>query len=624
MSDRGVQIEHGTGQPSGEASDNQYHSLKSRMSPGRLYKFVSEGLSAKQINDIKEMGFGGLLLLKTDMVPGHLAFWLASTFNPFGCSLMNGELQIRDEDIHLATGIPIGPNDVTIASKFDESDDYVNSVNNWKRQYRNRTVTNDDVFKRMKDQKEGGDDFKRNFIVYVVCTFLAGVKGVKPSLRVLKCLDDVSVIPTLNWCRFTRKALITNTLKWQQKCKDGGPGTFYKGPIMLLVFIYLDRVAFKMRPETRRFPTLSNWSKSEISKRLSEEKKEAGGFGRGHVEDPLVKDQSADFDEGNETEKDVEDKDQSSCIEKLSSSAIEFARSFKSFNAALNVAKSELPRCEAVEQMQKLADGMMEGMNSSQKSQENCERVDAGEDVNVDGDGDVTASPQRGPEVKGDEQDGVEDVDDETFFSDPKLWEAVDAIAAAFKVTQQPQPKKQPKHVSKRKRSREDLSQPSFKLIESDDDFHTTQESTPPSDKGDFSGAKSSVTVLERGVGDGSAVVVASTVSMPKVGDGVGLSGGAGDASDLGSGKCHVATSESMPEVDVVAVAKAVVRELTPDDNDDDDVVPEVDRMSKRQKEIPLVFKSPFVQRNIDIFKELTQGEKKVGDYAYDDTLDNK
>ncbi|KAK9698459.1 hypothetical protein RND81_08G105700 [Saponaria officinalis] len=98
------------------------------MTPGLLMQFIKSNLSEQQITDITSMGFDGLLKLKTDKVPGSLAYWLVSTFDTCSCSLMNEKLRISDEDIHLATGIPMGTNAVDLASSADKCERFRQNV----------------------------------------------------------------------------------------------------------------------------------------------------------------------------------------------------------------------------------------------------------------------------------------------------------------------------------------------------------------------------------------------------------------------------------------------------------------------------------------------------------------
>ncbi|KAK9676275.1 hypothetical protein RND81_11G066100 [Saponaria officinalis] len=292
---------------------------------------------------------------------------------------MRGQLSIRDEDIHLAVGIPFCPLNVVQATKMEKSNAYVEAVSLWKRQFGSDVnyITKNDILEKMKEQNEGGDDFKRIFIVYIVSCFLVGVKGVTPSLRILKCLRDVSLISSFNWCYFTRAAMIESIMKWQDNEKKGNVKAF-KGPIMVLVLIYLDRVVFKLRLVPRAFPTLSTWTKEDAKSRIQAEKKEVGGFGFGFVDAPLVKENfSITNDDQTTTNIDLDTEVEgdtgvyaNDCIRTLVSAASGFTHAFKIFSVALMAAKTVLPNCEAVGQMEYLANGLMKGVVLSQKRYE--------------------------------------------------------------------------------------------------------------------------------------------------------------------------------------------------------------------------------------------------------------
>ncbi|KAK9732838.1 hypothetical protein RND81_04G026100 [Saponaria officinalis] len=220
------------------------------MSPAGLYQFIKDNLSDQQLQAIKEMGFEGLLQIQTDIVPGQLVYWLASDFVTYKSSLMDGQLPIQDIDIKIALGIPIGPRVVDEAVFGDKSEEFCSAVEKWKLQYeKDKRIESKDILSKMKTQRDGGEEFKRNFIVYIVSTFLGGVKSSIVSLKVLKCLNNVVEIPNFNWCEFTRKKLVDNVISWhKEKVKqDFTKENVFKGPIMVLVYVYLDRVVFKIR-----------------------------------------------------------------------------------------------------------------------------------------------------------------------------------------------------------------------------------------------------------------------------------------------------------------------------------------------------------------------------------------
>ncbi|XP_074296682.1 uncharacterized protein LOC141627122 [Silene latifolia] len=354
--------------------------LKTRMSPNSLIQFINSGLSDMQISDIREMGFGGLLCLKTDMIPGHLAYWLVSEFDPFTSSLLNNQLPVRDEDVHLSTGLPLGQVTIEQAGKYDQTNEFMKLVQDWKSQYAGvEKIQFSHILSKMAEQREGGEHFKRNFIVFIVSSFLMGVKGNVPSLRILKCLSDVSIIPTLKWCDFTRNNLIDSVRQWRtdklREANGGRPKTF-KGPIMVLIFIYLDRMVFKTRKVARVFPTLCTWTKEEISYRISQEKGQAHRFGAGFIETRLEKHPGC-FGEGyvepNIPAANVPEQDQpdvtdersriSICIENMAQAGKALARAFENFSEAINNAKIIMPQSVIVGQLSAMADSLLGGFH---------------------------------------------------------------------------------------------------------------------------------------------------------------------------------------------------------------------------------------------------------------------
>ncbi|KAK9689762.1 hypothetical protein RND81_09G079100 [Saponaria officinalis] len=358
-------------------------SLRTRMSPAGLYQFIKDNPSDQQLQAIKEMGFGGLVQIQTDTVPGQLAYWLASDFDPYKSSLMDGELPIHDIDIKIALGIPMGPRVVDEAVFGDKSEEFSSAVEKWKLQYeKDKRIEPKDILSKMKTQRDGGEEFKRNFIVYIVSTFLGGVKSSIVSLKVLKCLNNVAEIPNFNWCEFTRKKLVDNVISWQKEevKQDITKENVFKGPIMGLVYVYLDRVVFKIRTVPRTFPTICSWSKEFICDRIKQEKKFTKTFGKGFVDCRMIikEENAADKPEASHHELEHSDSKAKMCVEKLVSAAKQL--------------DSELPDSVAISKMVSIADAMVGGFASSQNDENNtvnCEKNDKGKGK-MDASDDVT------------------------------------------------------------------------------------------------------------------------------------------------------------------------------------------------------------------------------------------
>ncbi|KAH9621042.1 hypothetical protein KSS87_009621 [Heliosperma pusillum] len=267
------------------------------MSPAGLYHFLHNEdipLSEKQIQAIQEMGFGFLLLLQIKKVPGSLAYWLVSNYDPIKGCLLDGKLPILEEDIYLSLGLPMGQNVVIEASNGDKCPVYLSVLEKFKSQFGNDSIDVKDILAKLPTQKEGGDDFKRNFIIYIFSALLGGVVGNQASLKLLKSLANTDSISDFNWCNFIKRKLADQVQSWQKEEFETKQvkENWFGGPIMALVFVYLDRCVFKSRLVSRQFPTLSTWTTEAILKRINDELNDKNSktrtFGRGSVEPPLV------------------------------------------------------------------------------------------------------------------------------------------------------------------------------------------------------------------------------------------------------------------------------------------------------------------------------------------------
>ncbi|KAH9612189.1 hypothetical protein KSS87_007643 [Heliosperma pusillum] len=130
--------------------------LRTRMSPAGLYHFLhneDSPLSEKQIQAIQEMGFGSLLLLQIKKVPGSLAYWLVSNYDPIKGCLLDGKLPILEEVIYLSLGLPMGPNVVIEASNGDKCPVYLSVLEKFKSQFGNDSIDVKDILAKLPTQK---------------------------------------------------------------------------------------------------------------------------------------------------------------------------------------------------------------------------------------------------------------------------------------------------------------------------------------------------------------------------------------------------------------------------------------------------------------------------------------
>ncbi|KAH9612448.1 hypothetical protein KSS87_012481 [Heliosperma pusillum] len=316
----------------------------------------------------------------------------------------------------------MGPNVVIEASNGDKCPVYLSVLEKFKSQFGNDSIDVKDILAKLPTQKEGGDDFKRNFIIYIFSALLGGVVGNQASLKLLKSLANTDSISDFNWCNFIKRKLADQVQSWQKEEFETKQlkENWFGGPIMALVFVYLDRCIFKSRLVSRQFSTLSTWTTESISKRINDELNDKNSktrtFGRGSVEPPLVMSQhmphapssllkiefrqtskslgapSSEHQPVKQSEQQQPEQQQSEhaetaapavssnsgsaseFVDKFAESAKVLAQAFLQYKSLASQAPSKLHSSPTVDKLVAAADGMAEGFRLSQ--QEKCGNED--------------------------------------------------------------------------------------------------------------------------------------------------------------------------------------------------------------------------------------------------------
>ncbi|KAJ8424277.1 hypothetical protein Cgig2_018076 [Carnegiea gigantea] len=117
-----------------------------------------------------------ILTTRVDKIPSRLARWLVLNFDTCRRAVKlasNEELRISEEDVYLTMGFPRGSKPIQEDKKSDKGE-YTRVLDEWKAQWVGALPKTHQVLSHMKNQRQGGDMFKRNFIVYVVITLVKG------------------------------------------------------------------------------------------------------------------------------------------------------------------------------------------------------------------------------------------------------------------------------------------------------------------------------------------------------------------------------------------------------------------------------------------------------------------
>ncbi|KAL2905215.1 Potassium transporter 6 [Bienertia sinuspersici] len=183
------------------------------MSPTTLKKFINYGLAEEQKK-------------------GYYVDWIWAfcsllwNFNPFESSvnLKHGHLDISINDFPIVFGL--------LRSR-ETSLEYNELVGKWLEHLGgNRSnVIIPDVVDKMKERKDGGEEFKRNFVSMVVSTLIRGNKIGMPNQKLLKFLGNVNSVSSLNWSQFALKSLGDATREWKE---SDGTSLFIRPMLLLL------------------------------------------------------------------------------------------------------------------------------------------------------------------------------------------------------------------------------------------------------------------------------------------------------------------------------------------------------------------------------------------------------
>ncbi|KAH9612697.1 hypothetical protein KSS87_021502, partial [Heliosperma pusillum] len=277
----------------------------------------------------------------------------------------------------------MGPLVVDEAPIGDKSPQFLSLLEDFKSQYEGDLIDVKVILMKLSTQIDGGESFKRNFIVYIFSSFLGGVKGNKASLRILKSLSDTSLISDYNWCNFIKKKLAEQVLSWQKEEfseEKTVKENWFGGPIMVLVFIYLDSsfghgsveggIVINHKP-LPKIELVESSKPTIVSEQHPMPKKV--------IPSVLEEEDKDDRDRNNvPTSSQVNNV----FVDKLVSKANNLAKAFVEYKSVASEALNKLPSSEVVCKMVAVVDSIAYGFNLSQqsKSDEENEGKDNEED----------------------------------------------------------------------------------------------------------------------------------------------------------------------------------------------------------------------------------------------------
>ncbi|KNA12301.1 hypothetical protein SOVF_127150 [Spinacia oleracea] len=194
------------------------------------------------------------------------------------------EFTLTEEDIQDIFLLPkVNGGEMVIHRGVDKEE--MTIIDDWKKKLNvegNSDIYVNDLEFKMKSMKEGGDDFRKFFVMYVSSTFLAPVANRKIDTKIIKWIDNAAQIPRLNWCKFVLDNLCNAVHRLKKNKNNSAQRKGVSGCMIVLQIAYFHRLKFKEICEPYDLPLIQHWSNERIRNRVNEEA--AVKFGQGELD----------------------------------------------------------------------------------------------------------------------------------------------------------------------------------------------------------------------------------------------------------------------------------------------------------------------------------------------------
>ncbi|XP_021747464.1 DNA mismatch repair protein Msh3-like [Chenopodium quinoa] len=166
----------------------------------------------------------------------------------------------------------------------DFSEQHKKDVKKWKKKLgilEDDEIIVNNLETKLKTLKEGGEDFKRFFVMYVCSTFLAHVANRVIDYKIINYVDNVKEIHNLDWCGYVMNNLCKSVRSFKNnKNKDSRSGI--SGCVLIIQLVYFYHLAFRGQPEPITLPLIQHWTDEKVKERIA--KKAKASFGQGELQ----------------------------------------------------------------------------------------------------------------------------------------------------------------------------------------------------------------------------------------------------------------------------------------------------------------------------------------------------
>ncbi|XP_063938839.1 uncharacterized protein LOC108199282 isoform X2 [Daucus carota subsp. sativus] len=256
--------------------------VKLRVSPRILSEMIFK-LTEEQRKWVQRSGFGLLFNFELEMLPAKLAYNVLQIFdhNLVSLKLKNNDIQITENDVFDVLGLPYGGIKIQLAdeTKFKQREE------TWNAQFANEKereqITAQMLVQKMRKQGVS-DTFKLNFLIVMSNTLIGTTSSAYVDKQLLRIDDDLEHLQKYNWSEYLLHYFVIATECWNRTAS-----TFFRGSLIFLTFLYVDRVRHMgIKLVERTLPSYIGWTHDELKERQRMEVTD-GVFGVGSLVPPI-------------------------------------------------------------------------------------------------------------------------------------------------------------------------------------------------------------------------------------------------------------------------------------------------------------------------------------------------
>ncbi|KAJ8429927.1 LOW QUALITY PROTEIN: hypothetical protein Cgig2_017977 [Carnegiea gigantea] len=248
--------------------------LQHIMAPGGCLNLV-ERLDYEQWLAIMEIGFGGILAMRTRLILKRLARWLLEKYDPWDTllNLPNGKLLIDEEDVYVTLGLPMGQLEI---SEGQSSQTDIK----WNIERGGPPIGS--MHEVILERGGHRHEFITDLLAYAISTCIVRNANGTCHFPILKYLHNLNEIHNYNWCAYVIKCLNDAISEWK-----GDKSKFFMGPLLFLMVSTFDKpisliAQFRAKKVERWFLVVINWLIKKVRKRDRDEQL-PGEHGRGRI-----------------------------------------------------------------------------------------------------------------------------------------------------------------------------------------------------------------------------------------------------------------------------------------------------------------------------------------------------